>query len=405
MPYGWDYRKLKMLLERESLPAMIVNLDCLDENIRNISKNIGQYDKKIRIATKSIRVPDIIRYIQNKGGTHFKGLMCYSMEEAQFLSTLGFDDLLIAYPTFSFNDIEIFFSLIQSGKNVVLMVDCVDHVKAIEKFWTRFSSDNNYKAKICIDIDMSYRPAGLHLGVYRSPIRTLEQFKELFEKVQKVENIEISGLMGYEAQIAGMGEKNPYTPILNSAKKIIKHLSTKDVYKKRMAIHKYLVEEKFELDFYNGGGSGSLLSTSKEPWITEVTVGSGFLQSHLFDYYKDNSSVPALSFALQVTRKPEPGYYTCKSGGFIASGEPSPDKSPIPFLPEGMKMVSNEGFGEVQTPIQYNGKEDIQLGDPVLFRPAKAGEIAEHFREYILIRKNEIIDKVPTYRGLDLCFY
>ena len=405
MPCNWDYRNLKLLLERESFPAMIVNLDCLDENINNISKNIDNYDKKVRIATKSIRVPDIIKYIQKKGGSNFGGLMCYSMEEAQFLATLEFDDFLIAYPTFSFNDIEIFFSLTQSGKNVVLMVDCADHVKAIEKFWTRFRSDNNYKARICIDVDMSYKPAGLHLGVYRSPIRSFEQFKDLFDMIRKLENIEISGIMGYEAQIAGMGEKNPFSPMLNPAKKIIKHLSVRDVYKKRLEIHQYLRDEKFELDFYNGGGSGSLLSTAREPWITEVTVGSGFLQSHLFDYYKDNSSVPALSFALQVTRKPEPGYYTCKSGGFIASGQSSQDKLPIPFQPPGMKMVGNEGFGEVQTPVHYTGKEEIQLGDPLFFRPAKAGEIAEHFREYILVRKNEVIDKIPTYRGLNLSFY
>lgn len=405
MPCNWDYRKLKLLLERESFPAMIVNLDCLDDNIDNISKNIDKYGKKVRIATKSIRVPDIIKYIQKKGGSNFKGLMCYSMEEAQFLSTLGFDDLLIAYPTFSFNDIEIFFSLTQAGKNVVLMIDSVDHVGAIDKFWKRFSSDNNYKARICIDVDMSYKPAGLHLGVYRSPIRTFEQFKKLFDMTRELENIEIAGIMGYEAQIAGMGEKNPFSPMLNPAKKIIKKLSAKDVYKKRQHIHQYLNEETFELNFYNGGGSGSLSSTTREPWITEVTVGSGFLQSHLFDYYKDNSRVPALSFALQVTRKPEDGYFTCKSGGFIASGESSADKSPVPFLPKGMKMVGNEGFGEVQTPVRYSGIEEIQLGDALFFRPAKAGEIAEHFKEYILIRNNEIIDRVPTYRGLDLCFY
>jgi D-serine deaminase-like pyridoxal phosphate-dependent protein len=70
-----------------------------------------------------------------------------------------------------------------------------------------------------------------------------------------------------------------------------------------------------------------------------------------------------------------------------------------------MKMVGNEGFGEVQTPVRYTGFEEIQLGDPLFFRPAKAGEIAEHFREYILIRNNQIIDRVPTYRGLNLCFY
>jgi D-serine deaminase-like pyridoxal phosphate-dependent protein len=59
----------------------------------------------------------------------------------------------------------------------------------------------------------------------------------------------------------------------------------------------------------------------------------------------------------------------------------------------------------VQTPVKYTGSEEIQLGDPLFFRSAKAGEIAEHFREYILIRNNKIIDRVPTYRGLNLCFY
>ena len=179
-------------MAKESLPAMVVDRDCLDRNINEISRKINQYDKKIRIATKSIRVPDIIRYIQNKGGDKFKSLMCFSMKEAEFLSTLGFDDLLIAYPTFSFNDIEIFFSLTQKGINVVLMVDCLHHIKSIDKFWTRFRTENTFKAKICIDHDMSWRPAGLHLGVYRSPVRTLDDFKALLENVRELDNLELT---------------------------------------------------------------------------------------------------------------------------------------------------------------------------------------------------------------------
>ena len=405
MNCSWDYKKLRELLAKESLPAMVVNLDYLDKNILSVSENIDKYDKNIRIATKSIRVPDIIRYIQKKGGNKFNSLMCFSMEEAQFLSSLGFDDLLIAYPTFSFNDIEIFFSLTQDGKNVILMVDCLEHIKSIEKFWARFSTENTFKAKICIDIDMSWRPARLHLGVYRSPIRSLDDFKSLLESIRKIEYLELAGVMGYEAQVAGMGECNPFSKMLNPIKKYIKYRSVKDVKNKRQQIDEHLKSNECTVDFYNGGGTGSLLSTAKEPWISEVTVGSGFLQSHLFDYYKNNISEPAFCFALQVTRKPEEGFMTCKSGGFIASGETSLDKSPIPFLPRGMKMVGNEGFGEVQTPVKYTGKEKIQLGDPLFFRPAKAGEIAEHFKEYILVRNNQIVDRIPTYRGLGLCFY
>jgi D-serine deaminase-like pyridoxal phosphate-dependent protein len=252
---------------------------------------------------------------------------------------------------------------------------------------------------------MSWRPGGLHLGVYRSPVRTLDDFILLFDHIRGLDNIEIAGIMGYEAQIAGMGECNPYSRILNPIKKFIKYRSIKDVRKKRSDVNTYLKDKGYHIDFFNGGGSGSLISTAKEPWITEVTVGSGFLQSHLFDYYRGNTSLPAFCFALQITRKPQAGIVTCKSGGFIASGETSLDKSPRPFLPEGMKIIGNEGFGEVQTPVKYAGSEELHFGDPLFFRPAKAGEIAEHFKEYILIRNNKIVDRVPTYRGLSLCFY
>ena len=68
-------------------------------------------------------------------------------------------------------------------------------------------------------------------------------------------------------------------------------------------------------------------------------------------------------------------------------------------------MVGNEGFGEVQTPVINKGKESINPGDPLFFRPAKAGEIAEHFNQYILVRDGKIVDRVPTYRGLGQCFY
>jgi len=156
---------------------------------------------------------------------------------------------------------------------------------------------------------------------------------------------------------------------------------------------------------FNGGGTGSIETTSREPWITEVTAGSGFLQSHLFDYYRSNRNAPAFCFALQVTRLPEPGMITCHSGGFIASGEVGPDKQPVPFLPAGLQPTRAEGFGEVQTPLKCPEALGLKPGDPVFFRPAKAGEIAERFEEYLLVRGGEIVERVKTYRGMGQTFF
>ena len=60
--------------------------------------------------------------------------------------------------------------------------------------------------------------------------------------------------------------------------------------------------------------------------------------------------------------------------------------------------------GEVQTPIQYKGSIDLQLGDPIFLRHAKAGELCERFNELLLLHKGKLLSGVPTYRGEGQCF-
>src|SRR5690606_27652334 len=100
---------------------------------------------------------------------------------------------------------------------------------------------------------------------------------------------------------------------------------------------------------------GSVESTVEEPAITEVTVGSGYFCSHLFDYYQAFKLQPAAGFALQVTRRPRHNVLTCNGGGYVASGIAEPQKLPKPYLPTGILLEANEGAGEVQTPIHYQG--------------------------------------------------
>jgi D-serine deaminase-like pyridoxal phosphate-dependent protein len=66
--------------------------------------------------------------------------------------------------------------------------------------------------------------------------------------------------------------------------------------------------------------------------------------------------------------------------------------------------VGVEGTGEVQTPLLVPPGVDLDLGDPVFFRHTKAGELAEHFTEYLLLRGDRVVDRVPTYRGLGRAF-
>ena len=82
----WAYDQVKAMLKAESLPAAIVDLDVLDRNIKRLVDVARVGGKTIRIATKSVRVPHLLKYILEKGSPVVQGLMCYSAPEARFLS-------------------------------------------------------------------------------------------------------------------------------------------------------------------------------------------------------------------------------------------------------------------------------------------------------------------------------
>ncbi len=403
-----DYAQLAALVRDERLPLMVVDLDALDANTRRLGEVARAHGKNLRVASKSVRVPDLLRRIAAVGGEHFRGLMCFAVGEAQLLAQHGFDDLLVAYPTVQRADLELAWEMAQAGANFTLMIDSPLHVDMLATFWSeRAGASAAPPLRVCIDQDMSWRPAGKHIGVQRSPVRTLDDFTAVLDSVLARPQLRLAGVMGYEAQIAGVGDENPFAPLLNPAKRLIKSRSTKDVAVKRRAVSELLARRGVALEFFNGGGTGSIRTTSLEPWVSEVTAGSGFLQSHLFDYYAANENEPAMCFALQVTRLPQPDRVTCQSGGFIASGPADADKAPVPFLPVGLQADKMEGFGEVQTPLHVpaNLRGTLRPGDPVFFRPAKAGEIAERFNEYLLVRGGRIEGRAKTYRGLGHCFY
>ncbi len=400
MPF--DYHLYRDLCGPEPLPAVLVDLDALDDNVARIASLAQGADKRIRVASKSVRVPRLLTRIADGLGASFGGLMCYSAAEAALLAGHGFDDLLLAYPCVHAAQLETVLDLAAGGVRITAMVDLPEHVALLE---AAAQARRCAPVRVCVDLDMSLRLAGLHLGVQRSALRSPAAMEALVARVAASPVAELVGLMGYEAQVAGMGERNPHSPWLNPAKRAIKALSVRDVRRRRAAVAGLLAESGLSVELFNGGGTGSLRTTATEPWITEVTVGSGFLHPHLFDQYTDQLTRPAFCFGLRITRLPQPGVVTCQGGGFIASGEVGLDRQPVPFMPAGLETLSAEGFGEVQTPLKVPPGLALGLGDPVFFRPAKAGEIAERFDAYLLVRAGRIVERAPTYRGLGGCFH
>lgn len=386
----------KMLWRELSLPALLLDGNAFDENCRMIAERAN--GKTIRIATKSIRSIPVLRRIF-KANPLFKGLMCYSPHEAIFLAEQGFDDILLGYPCWDEQALAEIAKLNANGKQITCMVDSTQHIDHLNKI----NQTTNGVFYLCIDIDMSTSFGRLHFGVRRSPLKSKIDVIQLARKIKESPSLTLVGVMGYEAQIAGVGDKVPSQKMKNRVVTILKRKSIHKIRERRRTIVQALEEEGHQLVFVNGGGTGSLDTTSADESVTELTAGSGFYSPLLFDYYRDFRYQPALFFSLPVVRKPAPNIYTCLGGGYIASGPHGEDKVPKPVYPPGGKLLPFEGAGEVQTPVYFKD-EKLEIGDPIVFRAAKAGEICERFNEIICFENQEIVERYPTYRGEGRCF-
>jgi D-serine deaminase-like pyridoxal phosphate-dependent protein len=384
------------LLKEISLPALLLDLDAFDENCNMIATN--SKGKTIRIATKSIRSVPLLKRILDSSPI-FKGLMSFTPHESIYLSEKGFDDILLGYPCWDLNALTQISKINLTANKIILMVDSFEHIDHLHKI----AAETEGKFYLCIDIDMSTAFANLHFGVRRSPLNNEEDVLRLARKIKQYPNLDLIGMMGYEAQIAGVGDLMPSQFFKNRFVTYLKKRSIPEIAQRRGKVFQRLKDEGIPLSLVNGGGTGSLHTTTKENYITEVTVGSGFYSPLLFDYYQEFSYKPSLFFALPIVRKPTPHIYTCLGGGYIASGAAGKDKMPKPIYPAGGKLLSLEGAGEVQTPVYFENAS-LEIGDAIVFRAAKAGEICERFKEIVCISNQQIINQFNTYRGEGACF-
>ncbi|MCL1127213.1 alanine racemase [Shewanella surugensis] len=419
---GSQLMQYRQALKAQDLPLAYVDLDKLDANITALTLRGG--GKPLRVASKSIRSVSMLKYLLAKSPA-LKGIMCFHPQEAVYLAEQGLDDLLVAYPSMQSSAISSIAQWLKKGQRIVLMVDAPEQLALLDLTGQRLG----VCFPICMDIDMSLSLPGLHFGVRRSPINSVEKALSLYDEIKATLGVKLVGVMGYEAQIAGLGDRMPGQYFKSLAIRLLKRLSIPHVAKRRQNVVYALTQAGARLDFVNGGGTGSLGSTSQDPSVTEMTVGSGFYCPHLFDYYDDVRLAPAAGFALEVVRKPDCNHFTCAGGGYLASGSADRFRLPQPYLPQGLSLDVNEGAGEVQTPLRCSDSRVIHenqysptgidthpnpnshplpsaqlvptlaIGDSVFFRHGKAGEICERFSTLYGVRGVSVEQHFQTYRG------
>jgi D-serine deaminase-like pyridoxal phosphate-dependent protein len=340
----------------------------------------------IRVASKSVRVRGVLEAVLALPG--YQGVLAYTLAEGLWLAESGVQDVVVGYPTADRAAIARLAPSSELASRVTVMVDDVAQLDLIDSV---VAPSKRETIRVCLELDASLdAPILGHLGVRRSPVHTPAQARALAEQIVGRPGFVLVGVMAYEAQIAGLTNRGK--PIVQA----MQRSSARELAERRGAAVT-AVRDLADLEFVNGGGTGSLESTHADPSVTEIAAGSGLFGPHLFDGYRQFTPAPAAAFALSVVRRPTADIATLLGGGWIASGPSQPDRLPRLAWPQGLTMLPREGAGEVQTPV--TPAPDLAIGDRVWLRHTKAGELSEHLNAFAVVREGAVIAELPTYRG------
>ncbi|AEW97561.1 MULTISPECIES: amino acid deaminase/aldolase [Streptomycetaceae] len=374
-------------------PLAVVDLAAFDANAADLVRRAG--GKPVRVASKSVRCRALLERVLERDG--FAGVMAFTLAESLWLARAGFADVLLAYPSADRAGYAELAGDAKAAGAVTVMVDDPAQLDLIDAA----RGGGGEEIRVCLELDTSWRPLGgkLRVGPRRSPLWDPAALAELARAVARRPGFRLVGLMAYEGHVAGVGDAVAGRPVRSRVVRAMQAAASRELAVRRAAAVRAVREVVPELEFVNGGGTGSVERTAAEAAVTEVAAGSGLFMPRLFDHYTAFRGSPAALFALPVVRHPGVGVVTVLGGGYPASGVPGRDRLPQPYLPPGLRYDPREGAGEVQTPLLGSAADDLLIGDRVWFRHAKAGELCERFAALHLVDGDRVAETVPTYRG------
>ncbi|WP_225845683.1 alanine racemase [Streptomyces sp. HPF1205] len=389
-----DRARYDRATDRLDAPLALVDLAAFDANAADLVRRAA--GKPIRVASKSVRCRALLERVLARDG--FAGVMSFTLAESLWLARAGFTDVLLAYPS---ADRGGYAELTADPKLAGAVTVMVDDEAQLDLIDAARGGTGTETVRVCLELDTSLRALGgrLRIGALRSPLHAPERLARLARAVTARRGFTVVGIMGYEGHVAGVGDAVAGRPARSLAIRLMQAAARRELAARRAEAVAAVRAVAPDLEFVNGGGTGSVQHTAAEDAVTEIAAGSGLYVPRLFDNYTSFRGRPAALFALPVVRRPGVGVVTVLGGGYPASGAAGKDRLPVPYLPEGLRYDPQEGPGEVQTPLLGTAADDLRIGDKVWFRHAKAGELCERFDRLHLVEGDRVTATVPTYRG------
>ena len=314
-------------------PALLVDLDVLEENIKRIADVCRNNKVHWRPHIKGQKVVEIAKMQIAAGAI---GVTCAKLGEAEVMAAAGIGDILIANQIAGPRKIARLMALLASVP-VMIAVDNLDNIAELGAA----ASARGFTLGVVIEIDTGMRRAGLLPG---------EAAVVMARRIAQTQGLRFKGLMGWEGhtvRIADPAEKERH--VRAAVESIV---TTADMIR----------AAGIPVDIVSCGGTGTYALTAPIAGVTEIQAGGGIFSDVCYrqQYHIDHPY--ALTILATVTSRPTPQRIVCDSGKKSMSSDTAMPE------PIGLSNVASVRLSAEHAIIELGAVDHrLKVGDTVEF--------------------------------------
>ncbi|MFN8526744.1 MAG: DSD1 family PLP-dependent enzyme [Chloroflexota bacterium] len=227
-------------------PALIIDLDVLEENIRRMADVFRRNNVGWRPHTKAIKIPALAHKLIAAGAF---GVTVAKVSEAEVMAQAGIHDILITGQVAAYKK-QLRLASLALWADPIAVVDCVEQVEGLDKAAAAVGS----RPRVVIEVDT---------GMHRCGVQPGEPVVALAKEIAKRKHLRFVGVMAWE------GHTLRVTPIEEKERQVREAIALQVDSAERCRA------AGLEVSVVSCGGTGTYPLSAQQPGITEIEAGGG----------------------------------------------------------------------------------------------------------------------------------
>jgi D-serine deaminase-like pyridoxal phosphate-dependent protein len=333
-------------------PQLIIDLDAVDANLRQMRADFGHRQVAVRVHFKSLKCAGLARYVAGAGLPQF---VCAKLNEAEVLADAGLTDIFIANQIVGAAKLQRLAMLAQRAQVRV----CVDDPRNVVAM-SLAAEAAGCTIGVLVEVDIGMGRCGVEPG---------EPALALARQVHAARGLRFVGLQGYDGHLQLVADPS------ERGAQCVKGLEL------LVSTRRLIEQAGIAVSTVTGGGTGTAEFVGGFDGVTEIQPGSFILMDHAYHAVRPEYGCALSILATVISRRPR--WYVLDAGSKAISRDFG---TPVIKGRAGDSVVK---LSEEHTTVQTDDGT-IAVGDRVEVVPTHCCATMNLHRACVAVRRGRI---------------